>query len=228
MAVSHSRYVTTSNLQEKTDVWLSNLAGSRGRKPLNVAAKAALVVLDLQRIFCDPASPAFLPAWPASRLQCLALIDFFLKTGRPVVFTRHIHQEKSGGVLEHFFTRLIRPTDPYSEFAPEVQSYLEKAIVLDKDRFSAWSNARLATSLRQCNTVVLAGVQTQLCVLSTALGAADFSFVPVVVADACAAPNESLHVAALTVLAAGHAHVASADEIIAGLAPRENLDAPPV
>jgi isochorismate hydrolase len=67
-------------------------------------------------------------------------------------------------------------------------------------------------------TLVIMGLQTHLCVLATALDAARRDLRPVVVADACAARERSLHRDALRVLSSGHAHVATADEVISALA----------
>jgi nicotinamidase-related amidase len=214
--VVHSAYVTEQNIDERTAAWLATLAGARGRAALPDDCRAGLVVLDVQQAFCGADSPMRLPAWDACGSRCLELVDRFLAARRPVAFTQHVHRwETERSTLAHFFERRIMHGQPAGRLALEVHRYASRAALLEKDRLSAWSNPRLIRALPGCDTVVLTGVQTQLCVLSTALGAADFDLVPIVVADACAAPNETLHLAALTVLAAGHAHVMSTAEVAA-------------
>ena len=81
------------------------------------------------------------------------------------------------------------------------------------------SLAGLVRRAAGCDALVLAGVQTPLCVLATALDAARTPLVPVVAADACAARTAAEHEAALRVLSCGHAHVATIDEIVATFFP---------
>ena len=215
MAVSRTVYLTKANLSRKTESWLAELHNTRGRLPLTGQLNGALVVVDLQRIFCAPDSPAYLPAWAAVRQPCFQLIEFFLNTKRRVVFTRHLDSGPfSKTSLSHFFPQPILPESPLSQLIPEVQPYVKQSVVIEKNRLSAWSNPQLRRALAGCDYVVLAGVQIQLCVLTTALGAAEFNYIPIIVADACAAPNVSLHKAALSVLSSGHAHLLTSTELI--------------
>ncbi len=216
MTLLRSAYVVPDELPARCASWLRTLTGMRGRASLDPRLRLGLLVLDLQRLFCDPLSPAFLPAWPASAVCCQQLIRTFLAAGRPVAFTRHVHYSASvSSTFEHFFPRLLRSADPLSELMSEWIFRFPAARIFEKDQHSAWSNPGVATWFRHCDAVVLAGVQTQLCVAATAFGAAALNQVPIVVADACVAPNEAQHLAALSTLAAGHAYVAGTNEILA-------------
>ncbi len=208
-------YLTSENRASKVEEWLAALEGMKGRKPLPSLDRSALVLVDLQRIFCSAESPAYLPAFEGIRESLHELICGFRDAGRPVLATRHVHPEgESGSLIGYFFGRLLTDDDPLSRILPEFSS--ESIPVFDKSSHACFASA-LPEVLAPCETIVLAGVQTPLCVLSTALDLARVKKIPVVVADATASPDEAGHMAALNVLAHGHAHVASIEEIAAVL-----------
>ena len=195
---------------------LASLAGSRGRRPFGDLRRPGLIVIDAQRLFCDPASPAWLPEWRRAEPQVRRLAETFAHRGRPVVFTRHGHPpDDSGGLIARFFGRLQRRGDPVTELAESLRPLSAAALLVDKARHSALSAPGVRQALAGCDAVVLAGVQTPLCVLATALAAADTCWVPIVAADATAARRLAEHLAALEVLACGHAHVATTAEVLA-------------
>jgi nicotinamidase-related amidase len=72
-------------------------------------------------------------------------------------------------------------------------------IFLPKRRFSAFFKTDLDQSLRMwgVDTVAIAGVSTNVCVLSTALDALSNDFNAIIVADACAAQSQIVHAATL-------------------------------
>jgi nicotinamidase-related amidase len=201
-----------------SDIYLSqllqSLKGTRGRQPIAGLRRPGLVVLDLQRLFADPQSPAFLPHWLECQPRCFKLIEAFLHAGRPVIFTRHVHgPDDDGFLIGRFFGRLQRSDDPLSELISDVRSWASCAFVVDKDRHSALLQPEVAERLTGCDSIVLTGLQTPLCVLATALDAPRLRLVPVVVMDATAARTQELHLAALRCLAAGHAYVATMQEV---------------
>ncbi|MFH1435376.1 MAG: cysteine hydrolase [Pseudomonadota bacterium] len=210
-------YLRPGNLQEWTGKVLLGLEASRGGTKIPALdASAALLLLDPQKIFVSGDSPAFIPGWKAVGGNCLALLKHAAGMGRLSVVTRHIHPpEDSGGSILHFFGRLIRDADPLSAVADDM-GCLREAHVMTKSRHSAFSNDRLDGMLRErdIKTVVIGGVQADLCVLATAVEAGTRDFIPVVAADATAAGSERQHVAVLEALAGGLACVMSTREII--------------
>lgn len=72
-------------------------------------------------------------------------------------------------------------------------------IFLPKRRFSAFFKTDLDQSLRMwgVDTVALAGIATNFCVLSTAFDALSNDFSAIILADACAAHNPVVHAATL-------------------------------
>lgn len=199
------------------DAWLSLLAASRGRRTALQCRRPGLLVIDVQRLFADPGSPAFLPAAPAALPAMRGLIGAFRAAGRPILFTRHAHEpDDRGGNLGHFFPRLLRRHDPWSALLPEIAALARPSEIWVKSRHACFGPI-LPSFLHGLDAVFLVGLQTPLCVLATALRLAAAELPPVVVADACVARDEVQHLAALRCLAAGHAHVWSSAEALAFL-----------
>ncbi|MFH1811731.1 MAG: cysteine hydrolase [Pseudomonadota bacterium] len=194
---------------------LHALAPLRGRRTFDDLHRPALVVVDLQRLFCDPASPAALPDWPACVLPLRALVAAFRRATCPVIFTRHVHPDDDvGGLMGRFFDRLPRAGEVLAALDPALEDLWSTGPVVDKCRHSIFSAAELPALLDGCDALVLAGVQTPLCIAASALDASQVGLVPVVSIDATAARSAQQHLAALQTLAAGHAHVATVDEIL--------------
>lgn len=191
------------------------LEGTRCRRPLPRMTGAALVLLDLQRIFIDPGSPAYLPAWEGFAARTRMLLDTFREAALPVIWTRHVHPPGDpGSTIGHFFGHLLVQEDPLSELE-QGWSPGEPERVVDKSRHSAFSSPVLSELLEQLDVevVVLAGVQTHLCVLATAVEAGTRDVLPVVALDATAAPTAGLHRASLEALSGGLAWAATVEEI---------------
>ena len=218
MLVHRERYVTEETIGEITSRWLEQLAGSKGRAPVAPIAHPLLVMMDLQNLFLDERSAAFLPAWPAVRSRCEALLAAFRAARRPVLWSRHVDPgDRCGRVVSHFGGKPIGPSDPMSELAPGFEPAPAEAVCV-KSYYSAWSSPAFAVEVPGGSTLVLAGVTTHRCVLATAVDASSRDVLCIVAADATATLNERLHVSALEVLSSGFAHVASTAEILAALA----------
>jgi nicotinamidase-related amidase len=180
-------------------------------------ADATLLVLDLQRLFVDPASPAYLRTWASAAPGCAALIAAFRAAGRPVIFTRHTNPEPDdAGVIAHFGGRPLRPDDPLAALHPDWLPRPGEPL-LDKARYSPWWRTELASLVPPASVLVVAGVTTHRCVLSAAVEAASRDRLPVVAADACATHGAVLQLAALRCVAHGYGHVASCQELIDAL-----------
>lgn len=155
-----------------------------------------LALIDLQRIFAEPTSP-----WAAPRFaEVLAPTRKLVAAFAPrVAFTRFVApSEPQGRWVEYYrqwpFALQPPDSDDYqlvSEFAGEP--------TLDATTFGKWDE--LSDLLRPGDRLVLAGVSTDCCVLSTALAAADAGVHVQVVADACAGVDDTSHANALAVMA---------------------------
>ncbi|WP_333762570.1 cysteine hydrolase family protein [Streptomyces sp. IBSBF 2390] len=158
-----------------------------------------LAVIDMQRVFADPASPWAAPRYADAAAGVRALLPAF--AGR-VTFTRFIAPREPSGAWRAYYARwpfalqppdagLWQLTDGFGDLAEHV---------VDAPTFGKWT-PRLAARLAPDERLVLAGVSTDCCVLSTALAAADAGTRVAVVADACAGVDDDSHLRALRVMA---------------------------
>lgn len=157
-----------------------------------------LVVIDPQAIFAAPdsawGSPFFADAMPRIR----ALAESF---GDRVLVTRWMPTaDRSTSWGDYFAAWPFAdqpPSDPLFDLVPEAVG-LSPHPSIDVPTFGKW-NAVEGVIGRGAH-VVLAGVATDCCVISTALAAADAGAHISIVADACAGSTAENHAAALQVM----------------------------
>lgn len=158
-----------------------------------------LVVIDPQVIFASPdsawGSPFFAEALPRIR----ALADAF---GDRVLVTRWMPTADRTTSWGAYFAAWPfadqPPTDPLFALVPEAAD-LSSHPSLDLPTFGKWGPELEALVGRGAH-VVLAGVSTDCCVISTALAAADAGAHVTIAADACAGSTAENHAAALQVM----------------------------
>ena len=161
-------------------------------------AGTTLVVIDMQHIFGDPGS-----AWRAPRFdQVVAPIRDLASAYAPrVTFTRFVAPAAPQGAWRDYYRQwpfALQPPDaPVYDLVPEFAPGAGRTV--DATTFSKWG-PDLAARVGG-GTMVLAGVSTDCCVLSTALAAADAGVPVRVVAEACAGVDDDSHAKALDVMA---------------------------
>ena len=160
---------------------------------------AWLVVIDPQRIFADAASPWGSPMFPGivdpvRRLAAAA--------GERAVLTRWVPPADPQGSWRAYLDAWpfadVPEGDPLLELVPELADL--GAEVVSLPTFGKWGHA-LQSVTGPLPHLVLAGVSTDCCVVSTALAAADAGATITVVTDACAGSTPENHRAALDVMA---------------------------
>ncbi|MDE2490178.1 MAG: isochorismatase family protein, partial [Elusimicrobia bacterium] len=133
------------------------------------AERSGLLVVDMQRLFVDPASPSYQPAAREILPAVRTLVERFRKAGRPVFFTVHAVEdlEREGGLMAEWWRRPCLAGSPWAEVAPELGAESDR--VLRKASYSAFSHPGLARALRDSGVedIVVCGVATNLCVEST-------------------------------------------------------------
>ena len=157
-----------------------------------------LAVIDMQHVFADPTSPWAAPRYAEAAAGARRLLPAFADR---VTFTRFLAPGKPAGAWRAYYDRwpfALQPPDApmwrlTDEFAPLAHD------VLDAPTFGKWT-PELAERVAPSGRLVLAGVSTDCCVLSTALAAADDGVEVLVVADACAGADDDSHTKALTVM----------------------------
>jgi len=160
-----------------------------------------LVVIDVQHVFADLGSPWGSPMVDAALPQVHRLVAAF--EGRTVA-TRFVAPERPRGAwapyYEQFAFALQPPDAPLYALLDGVVP--PSAPVVTRTTFGKWDDAPdgLAAVTGGAGTLVVAGVSTDCCVLSTVLAAADAGVAVQVVTDACAGATPADHERALAAM----------------------------
>jgi nicotinamidase-related amidase len=153
-----------------------------------------LVVIDMQKVFGEPESPWFTPRFA----EVVGPIQELVEAFRPrVTFTRFIAPDVPSGAWRKYYEQwpfALQPPD--AGIYDLIEDFAGPSV--DATTFGKWG-PELAAKVGD-STLVLAGVSTDCCVLSTALAAADAGVEVQVVGDACAGVSEESHEQTLAVL----------------------------
>lgn len=174
--------------------------------------RAHLAVIDMQNVFADPDSPWHTPGFAGIVAPVRKLAAAF---GDDVTFTRFVAPAKPVGAWRLYYRRwpfALQP--PSAELYQLVDGFHGSTV--DEITFDKWGPA-LLSRVGDVDVLVLAGVATDCCVLSTALAAADAGVVTWIVADACAGMTDAAHGRALDIARgySPHIEVKSLDEVLA-------------
>ncbi|MEV5846233.1 isochorismatase family protein [Streptomyces sp. NPDC051985] len=159
------------------------------------APPGLLAVIDMQHVFADPGGPWAAPRYAQAAAGVRRLLPAF---AHRTVFTRFVAPEHPTGAWQAYYEQwpfALQPSD--AELWRLTGDFAEQAeVVLDAPTFGKWT-PELAALAAPHGRLVLTGVSTDCCVLSTALPAADAGIEVVVVADACAGADDDSHAKAL-------------------------------
>jgi len=183
-------------------------------------AKPALVVVDVNRGFTDPASPLV-----CDLDECVAgiakLLAAFRAAGLPVVFTTVCYDDFGKQAAAVFIEKVpallvLEPGSQWVEIDPRIAP-AEGEPVLSKYFASAFFGTTLASLLASagCDTVVVTGASTSGCVRATALDALQHGYRVVVPREAVGDRNPAAHEANLYDLDTKYADVVALDEVLA-------------
>jgi nicotinamidase-related amidase len=206
------------------------MLSAKNAAPLELdPASTALIIVDMQRYFTQPAFPftdlfeKLSPGVCSGYLKRVRenvipsiqrLLDQFRGNGSLVVFTAVGTETQDGSdlacwaraldetALNLLGTRVHPPVgDPSWQIDPALEPRSGE-IVVNKLSAGTFATTDLASQLRSLgiDRVVVTGVVTDVCVSTTAREAADRNFKVVVVSDACTTFSEKLHQANLETL----------------------------
>lgn len=214
-------YVTADSLKEKTQTWLKQIAPFNTHEMHLDITASALIVIDMQEFFLDPASPTFTCGGEAIIPNVQRLLAAFRKKNRPVIFTRHVHHPSGmdAGIMGWWWEGMCHEGTPESEVHHALAPLDGEKQIL-KHRYSAFYNTDLETILR-CQGVkdlVVSGIMTNLCCESTVRDAYYRDYRVFFPADGTGSVIEDMHMGSLLNLAFGFAHINTTDDILADLA----------
>lgn len=159
----------------------------------------ALLVVDMQRVFAEAGSPWHVPGFAAALTACRDLVETHQG---PVALSRFVPPSRPTGAWADYYDAwpfAADLTDPRWDLVPELAQTPHP--VCDVPAMGKWT-PEVAAALGDPDTLLLAGVATECCVLATALAAADAGVRVRLVADACAGGTAADHDAALRVTGA--------------------------
>jgi nicotinamidase-related amidase len=208
-------------------------------------ARTAVVTIDCQRGNLEPAI-ASLPVPPAECNRVMAGTNGLLRLARAhgiavvhvstaweaPLLAQHPFERAMLALRQSFvpqgqsdFARHKRPGSTEAQLMPSLEVAPDDLLVDSKRTFDAFEGTPLDRLLRamQRDTLLLAGCNTNTCVLSTTFGAYNRGYSAVVVADAVAsAYGHDLHQFALENIQRRLGWVLSLDQLQAKLAPRHS------
>ena len=183
---------------------------AQGGAPVQANADQALLIIDIQNFYFEGGSmPLTGPVEAAT--QARRVLHRFRERHLAVIHVRHV--PASGPVTDQY---AIRP-----EVAP-----IAGEKVVEKRYANSFRDTPLLELLRGLGIkrLVIAGMQTQMCVEAAARAAADLGFEVTVVADACATrpleyggvkvPADQVHASTLAALKGTYAKIVTTDELL--------------
>lgn len=170
-------------------------------RPLD--SRAIHLCIDMQRLFSNEGP------WPTPWItRVLPVVEEL--TGRfpaRTIFTRFISPQKAEdmpGSWERFYNRWPQVTrralaPEMLDLLPPLARFVPPAIVIDKMRYSAFSEPALLQVLRRrhAHALVVTGSETDVCVLASVLDAVDYGFRVIIVRDAICSSSDEGHEALL-------------------------------
>jgi ureidoacrylate peracid hydrolase len=198
--------------------------------------RTALVVIDMQELFCAPGAPAEVPGSRGIVEPINALAGELRKFGVPVIWVLHANAQSGGrSDWELFFNYIVadevreKTRQSLTPGRQRVWSGLTVApadTTIIKNRYSALiaGSSGLERLLRSLDvdTVLIAGTKTNICCEATARDAMMLDFKVVMVSDCCAALSDDEHRAALENMIQQFGDVMTGDEVLERLRRQSN------
>jgi ureidoacrylate peracid hydrolase len=198
--------------------------------------RTALVIIDMQELFCAPGAPAEVPGSRDIVEPINRLTDELRGFGVPVIWVLHANSQSRGrSDWELFFNYIVADEvreKTLESLAPGRQQVWSGLTVdaadtkIVKNRYSALiaGSSGLERLLRSLDidTVLIAGTKTNICCEATARDAMMLDFKVVMVSDCCAALSDDEHRAALENMIQQFGDVMTGDEVVKRLQRRSN------
>ena len=173
----------------------------RGLRFGSLGHSAMHLCIDMQRLFAEDspwASPAVEEALPA-------IVEICRQRARSTVFTRFLCPAGSSGLRgqwRQFYAgrpEMLRLDPRLFEMVDALKAFAAEAQVISRYVFSAFYDGNLHALLaeRCADTLIFSGIETDVCVLATALRAIDLGYRVIIVEEAVASSNANGHQAAL-------------------------------
>ncbi|MGO9700897.1 MAG: isochorismatase family protein [Xanthobacteraceae bacterium] len=198
--------------------------------------RTALVIIDMQELFCAPGAPAEVPGSRDIVEPINELTAELRKIGVPVIWVLHANSQTGGRSDWELFFNYIVADDVREKtkqsLAPGRQQVWSGLTVdaadtkVIKNRYSALipGSSGLERLLRSLDidTLLVAGTKTNVCCEATARDAMMLDFKVVMVSDCCAALSDDEHRSALENMIQQFGDVMTGEEVLERLRRRTN------
>jgi bifunctional isochorismate lyase/aryl carrier protein len=210
--IHKDEYFNAGNFDSLTESWLHELEHYQKSQTFH-PSNSALLILDMQKVFIDPSSHAFIPSAPIIIPGIQSLASLFIERGLPVIRIRHINTKENAGSMSQWWNRLIFQEDEDSQIIPEL-SHLETPLFV-KSQYDAFYRTPLEESLKEkgVTQIIVTGVMTHLCCETTARSAFMRGFSVFFPVDGTATYNANFHRASILNLSHGFANITSIPEL---------------
>lgn len=170
-----------------------------------------LLVVDMQRFFTDPSSPAYIHAANKIMPGVTALVESFRASRLPVAYSVYVTDPASP--MGRRWNKTCAGNGPWARVSQGLSVAPGEPLIL-KAGYSVLRSAECLEWLRsrEITDIVVAGVMTHLCVESTVRDAFESGFQVHVPADGCACAENRLHQASLEAMGIGFARVSTLAE----------------
>lgn len=164
-----------------------------------------LVVIDRQRAFANQSESA----WACKEDKYAEITPQIMRLQKMfedrVMYTRYIAPQHPSGAWKQYFACwsqfLTRADDPIYDLTDECKDHAKTQPVFSAPTFSKWTDeVQQFFSEHNIERVVLCGVATDCCVISTALAMADAGIFVRIAQDACAGSTPEHHERAISVM----------------------------
>lgn len=158
---------------------------------------APVIAIDMQEVFRAPESQWHVPGYDSAAQRVTALTEHF---GDRVIWTKFVRDPEEKGSWEHYYGRWNEcRQDPDSAAWNLTLPVADNHRVVSLPTFSKWGEA-LAEMTAESEVLVVCGVATDCCVISTVLGAVDAGKSVILVEDACAGITQEAHDQAIALM----------------------------
>jgi len=158
-----------------------------------VTSRTALIVVDMQKVFCEPEGALYVPSTEAITPRIQRIADACRSAGVPVVYLRHIVRGDGSdtGRMRDIYPdvdEVLERRNPMVEIIDQLAPHSQD-VVVDKLFYSGFHGTDLDTVLRSrdVDTLIVCGTVTNVCCDTTIRDAVHREYKVIVLSDANAA-----------------------------------------
>jgi len=168
---------------------------------LMLPESTALVAVDMQNLFTDPASPMAPPEGPEIAVKINRLADYCRGMRIPIIWTQQTSRPDGSdlGIMADYWPTLRPPVSSLARGSHGWELYpglkvLPSDIIVCKPKYNAFWGSDLEAVLRglHIKSVIFAGIACDVCVMTTLIDAFHRDFNPILALDATGSPFPDL------------------------------------